>query len=95
VPGTVEPVIAGRRGRTPIAGGIAAPRVSEFTLNEARFAGYWPRRWWLLLHICTGIVALLSGPVQLWLGFTDRRPALHRRLGLTCITSVVISSAAA
>ena len=64
-------------------------------LDQAQFAGYWPRRWWLLLHVVTGIVALLSGPVQLWLGITDARPAFHRRLGLTYVTSVAVSAATA
>jgi len=64
-------------------------------LDQSQFAGYWPRRWWLLLHVVTGIVALLSGPVQLWLGITDARPAFHRRLGLTYVTSVAVSAAAA
>ena len=64
-------------------------------VDQSQFAGYWPRRWWLLLHVVTGMVALLSGPVQLWLGLTDARPALHRRLGLTYVTSVAVSAAAA
>jgi hypothetical protein len=50
------------------------------------------RRWVLLLHITTGIVALFSGPVQLWLGLTDRRPGLHRRLGVLYLTSIAVSS---
>ena len=54
-----------------------------------------PRHWWLLLHITTGIVALFSGPVQLWLGLTDRRPALHRRLGVVYLVAIAISSVAA
>jgi hypothetical protein len=74
---------------------VAAAALPYFTLGREQFGSYWPRRWWLLAHIGFGIVALLSGPVQLWLGFTDQRPRLHRRLGLTYITSVVISSMAA
>ena len=54
----------------------------------------WPRRWWLLVHIATGIVALLAGPVQLWLGLTDRRPCLHRRLGMMYVGAVAVSAAA-
>lgn len=64
-------------------------------MNPEQYNEYWPRRWWLLLHITTGIVALLSGPVQLWLGITDQRPHLHRRIGVVYISSVVISSVAA
>lgn len=43
-----------------------------FSVSEAQFKVYWPRRYWLLAHISMGIVALLSGPVQLWLGFCCR-----------------------
>ena len=43
----------------------------------------------------TGIVALLSGPVQLWLGLTAQRVWLHRRLGLVYMASVAVSSVAA
>jgi uncharacterized membrane protein len=64
-------------------------------MNEQQFQMYWPRRWWLLLHITTGMVALLSGPVQLWLGLTEQRMQLHRRLGITYMTSVAASSMAA
>ena len=64
-------------------------------LDQNQFQGYWPRRWWLLTHVVTGMVALLSGPVQLWLGLTDARPALHRRLGMTYMVSVSVSAATA
>jgi hypothetical protein len=69
--------------------------IPYFALNEAQFDRYWPRRWWLLAHISTGIVALLSGPIQLWLGISDQRPAIHRRLGYVYMTAVALSSVAA
>jgi hypothetical protein len=53
---------------------------------------YAPRRGWLLLHIAGGAIALLSGPVQLWLGVSDRGIAWHRRMGLVYIAGVVIGS---
>jgi uncharacterized membrane protein len=74
---------------------IAAVALPYYGLDEAQFRTLWPRRWWLLLHISTGIVALLTGPVQLWLGLTDRRPAVHRRLGTIYLAAVGISSIAA
>jgi uncharacterized membrane protein len=73
--------------------GAALPYFLAITPEQ--YNEYWPRRWWLLLHITTGIVALLSGPIQLWLGITDRRPHLHRRLGLVYVSSIAISSVAA
>ena len=59
-----------------LAGGlfVVLAALPYFALNEAQFDRYWPRRWWLLAHISTGIVALLSGPMQLWLGLSDQRP---------------------
>jgi uncharacterized membrane protein len=66
-----------------------------FTLNREVFGFYWPRRNWLLLHIIGGIVALLTGPGQLWLGLNRRRLGLHRTLGLVYMTSIGLSSIAA
>ena len=74
---------------------IAVAALPYFSLDEARFGPYWPRRWWLLAHITSGIVALLAGPVQLWLGFADRRVEVHRRLGVIYVSAVVVSSIAA
>jgi hypothetical protein len=74
---------------------IAVAALPYFSLNEAQFRTYWPRRWWLLLHITTGIVAILTGPVQLWLGLSDRYPAAHRSLGLIYLSAVAVSSVAA
>jgi hypothetical protein len=73
-------------------GQVALP---YFSLTPERLGPYWPRRWWLIAHVATGIVALLSGPVQLWLGITLRWPALHRRLGLVYIASVLVGALAA
>ena len=64
-------------------------------LDPEMLARYWPRRWWLLVHIAAGAVALLTGPVQLWLGISGRRTRVHRRLGLTYVASVAVSSVAA
>ena len=65
-----------------------------FTLNEQVFGLYWPKRGWLLLHIAGGIVALLTGPGQLWLGLKRLRLNLHRQLGVVYMTSVGLSSVA-
>src|SRR5690242_11764282 len=52
-------------------------------LDRDRFGIYWGRHEWLYVHIVAGMVALLLGPVQLWLGLNQREPMLHRVLG-TC-----------
>lgn len=65
-----------------------------FNVSEVQFGRYWPHRSWLLVHITAGMVALLAGPVQLWLGLTDRSVRVHRRLGLVYVGSVVSGSVA-
>ncbi len=63
-------------------------------IDEGQFRQYWPMRGWLLTHISMGVVALLAGPVQLWLGLSDRFPALHRKLGLVYMAAVVLGAVA-
>ncbi len=72
--------------------GFALP---YFSVTQEQFGANWPRRYWLLLHITTGIVALLIGPFQLWMGFTGRRLPLHRTLGKVYMGAILISSMAA
>jgi hypothetical protein len=74
---------------------VVAVALPYFNPAAQQWNRYWPRRWWLLVHISTGMVALLSGPVQVWLGFAARRVGLHRRLGVVYVSSVTVSAASA
>ena len=71
---------------------VALAALPYVRLTEAQYGPYYTRRGWLMLHIAGGIVAILTGPVQLWLGLTDQRPALHRRLGVTYLAAVLVGS---
>jgi hypothetical protein len=74
---------------------VATVALPYFSLDAGSYRNdLWVRRWWVLAHIAPGIVALLAGPVQLWLGLTERWMALHRPLGIVYVTSVAISAAA-
>jgi predicted membrane protein DUF2306 len=65
-------------------------------LDPAQFGpAYWPRRYGLLTHIAGGTVALLAGPVQLWLGETRSALAWHRKIGTAYLIGVVVGAAAA
>ena len=55
---------------------------------------FWPRRWWLVLHIAGGIIALTVGIVQLWLGLTNRVARLHRALGKLYVGVIFFGSIA-
>jgi uncharacterized membrane protein len=65
------------------------------TLDRDRFGIYWDRREWLLVHIITGTLALLLGPIQLWLGLNRGGKLLHRILGSVYVLAVLTSGSAA
>ncbi len=65
------------------------------TLDRDRFGIYWERREWLYVHILAGMLALLLGPLQLWLGMNRRAMALHRILGGAYMMGVFTSGGAA
>lgn len=60
-------------------------------LQDFQFA-YYPKRVWLLTHIAGGLIAILSGPVQLWLGLHNVKMETHRKLGMLYIFGMVIGS---
>ena len=53
-----------------------------------RFQG---REFWILTHVSMGIVALLVGPIQFWLGWKNKF-LTHKKLGLVYLFAIVISS---
>jgi hypothetical protein len=58
------------------------PRAAHYlTYTSAAYGHYWPRRVGLALHITGGVVALLTGLAQVWLGLSGRTKILHRWLG--------------
>src|SRR5438093_1004084 len=72
-------------GALVFVGGFAVPYFLSSSYGPPEYA---PRRGWLLLHIVGGMVALLSGPIQLWLGLSDRALGWHRRIGLVYLAGV-------
>ena len=61
------------------------PSLTQYQGNEA----------WILMHLAGGMIALLVGPGQLWLGQTRRRLDVHRKLGLIYLSSIAVSVTAA
>jgi hypothetical protein len=71
---------------------LASEELARRSVEPLRFASYWPKRALLLTHIAGGLVALLTGPVQLWLGLANQRIDLHRKLGLLYISGMIVGS---
>jgi hypothetical protein len=80
-------------GAVLFIGGAALPYYLR--VEEAQFRQYWPMRGWLLTHITMGMVALLAGPVQLWLGLKDVYPKVHKNLGFVYMAAVTLGAASA
>ena len=74
---------------------VAGSALPYFAYTEERFGPYWFERGWLMAHIMGGMVAVLAGPVQLWLGLSDRRMGLHRVLGITYVCGVAVGAVGA
>jgi len=73
---------------------LGSEDVAKRALQDFQFALY-PRRGWLLTHIAGGLIALLTGPVQLWLGLHNVKMEIHRKLGFVYIAGIAIGSVGA
>ena len=58
--------------------------------NPTAFDPYWPRRAALLLHISGGMVALLTGPWQLFTGLRGKFMNVHRYTGRIFLGGVTV-----
>jgi uncharacterized membrane protein len=68
---------------------------SAFTDPVRGAANYWRMRGWLLLHITSGMLALLLGPWQFSTRLRRRYLQLHRVSGRVYVGAVMLGSAAA
>jgi uncharacterized membrane protein len=65
------------------------------TLDPGRYGIYWERHEWLYAHVLAGVLALLLGPAQLWLGLNKRTTNFHRTMGVLYVLSVAVGGASA
>jgi len=73
---------------------LGSPDTAKSALQDFQFS-YYPKRAWLLTHIAGALIALLAGPVQLWLGLHNVKMATHRKLGLLYILGMIVGSVGA
>lgn len=64
-------------------------------LDSPAYGRFVDRHGWLWLHLAGGVVAIVTGPVQLLARWWWERPALHRRVGYLYFGGVLTASAAA
>ena len=75
--------------------GFVAGFALPYFAGGEELARYPDRQGWLIMHIGGGMIALLVGPGQLWLGYKNRRIEVHRKLGLVYMGAIAVSVTAA
>jgi uncharacterized membrane protein len=65
------------------------------SLERHQYGIYWSRHEWLYAHVIAGIVALLLGPVQFWLGLNRRTTIVHRTMGALYVLAVGVGATTA
>ncbi len=68
--------------------------IPYYGFDREFFGHYWNVRWLLVLHITGGILAMVTGPFQFWMGLRDRYMNVHRNLGRTYVIAILISCVA-
>jgi hypothetical protein len=63
-----------------------------FRFDEEVYGRFWIMKWPLIGHISGGLIALTLGPFQFWTGFRNRYKKLHRGMGLTYVTAILIGT---
>ena len=72
---------------------IVRSALPYFDVSPDQYGPYfWSRRWWLVLHIAGGVVALTVGLGQLWSGMTNRVARMHRALGKLYVGCILFGS---
>lgn len=63
-----------------------------YGFDEEDFGRFWIMKWPLIGHISGGLIALIIGPFQFWPAFRNRYLKIHRVMGLTYITAILIGT---
>ena len=61
-----------------------------FTFTEASYRVFWPNRYWVLMHVCGGSIALFCGLPQFFTALRERHRTFHRWTGRGYLAGVVI-----
>lgn len=63
-----------------------------YGFDKEVYGRFWIMKWPLIGHISGGLIALTIGPFQFWSGFRNRYRKIHRVMGLTYITAILIGT---
>ena len=63
-----------------------------FRFDPAYYDYFWPHRTRLMIHICGGILAVITGPFQFWTGLRQRFMNVHVWTGRLYLLGVLVGS---
>jgi hypothetical protein len=63
-----------------------------FGFEQETFGHYWDYKWALIGHISSGLLALVLGPFQFWKAFRNKYLTVHRWMGRTYLTAILIGT---
>lgn len=63
-----------------------------FTPKSYHFDFFWSRKYWVFIHVVSGILATIVSPFQFWPMIRNRYFKLHKVLGKTYVYSIIVSS---
>ncbi|RPA68633.1 DUF2306 domain-containing protein [Cyclobacteriaceae bacterium YHN15] len=63
-----------------------------FGFDEEVYGRFWIMKWPLIGHISGGLIALTIGPFQFWTAFRNKYIKVHRVMGLTYLTAILIGT---
>jgi hypothetical protein len=66
--------------------------IPYFGFNKEIFGRYWNYKWPLIGHISGGLLALVIGPFQFWKAFRNKNIFIHRWMGRTYLTAILIGT---
>jgi hypothetical protein len=63
-----------------------------FHFDAEHYRQYWPKRWWLVAHVCGGTLALTMGLFQFSTTLRKRSVKAHRWMGRLYLIGVLVGS---
>lgn len=63
-----------------------------FGFDEETYGRFWGMKWPLIGHISGGLLALVLGPFQFWVGFRNRYLHVHRWMGRLYLAGIFVGT---
>lgn len=66
-----------------------------FSLNKESYGRFWDYKITVLIHVSSGLIAMLIGPIQFWASFRTKYIKIHRIFGRIYLIAILIGTISA